>query len=53
MTLLEAALAAGTTQLGEDGPTGAHYIFSLRELERLAELLREPPELPPCPPLPY
>lgn len=49
--LLEAARKAGATQLGEDGPTGAHWIFSRLELERFVALLATGTgrELPPLP----
>lgn len=43
----EAARRAGATQLGEDGPDGAHWIFSRAELEAFAFLVGG--ELPPLP----
>lgn len=54
MSVEEAARAAGATQLGEDGPDGAHWIFSREELGEFARLVSsEAREIPPCPPLPY
>lgn len=52
MTPEELALRAGATKLGEDGPDGAHWIFSRGQLERFVALLAEP-EAPEIPPLPY
>lgn len=50
MTPEEAAIEAGAMQLGEESPEGRHWIFSEKQLERFAELVRaEPRELPPLP----
>lgn len=51
--LAMAALEAGATQLGEDGPVGAHFIFSREQLERFARAVGEPREGQKIPPLPY
>ncbi len=47
MTLEEAALAAGATQLGEYGPDGAHWIFSSEQLAAFVALMATPSLAPP------
>jgi len=54
MTPEEAATQAGATQLGEEGPDGAHWIFSRAELARFVALVGKGGEgRKELPPLPY